>query len=440
MGIWKIAYIELKRRKIKTVILLLILTLLFSGVLSALTLLTSAQKSKTDILAKIGATVTLDYAKDYEKPVFSSALRDKLENTENVIGINQHYSDFVLPLNFENDKSYSGQNPYSQEIQIEHDQGFENNIVFDGNIRVDLIDTFRNGIANIVSGSFPTEQSPGALISRQLSEQNALELGDILSVSAYGKEYSVEIVGIYETNAQFQVSTDNIIGPAIFAHSPYNRVYVDIDTLCDVFNINRDTMAISVYVDSPSTVLTVGSEIRGMDLDWDIIQLIDTTDTAYSSVESNIESITNISMLFIVIFMVISCIAVVLVTNIWANAYRYESGIYLALGASKWRTIAQLLISMLYAAIPALIVAVCSAKKLATLALNYQNLSTSHIEGAVSQFVTGTEIGGAVTIKQLDFSVYGTFTVIAIGVVLLACLFPAYSVFRSKPREILSKR
>ena len=149
MSIWKIAYIELKRRKIKTVILLLVLTLLFSGVLSALTLLTSAQKSKTDILAKIGATVTLDYAKDYEQLVFSQALRDKLENTENVIGINQHYSDFVLPLNFENDKSYSGQNPYSQKIQIEHDQGFENNIVFDGNIRADLIDTFRNGIATI---------------------------------------------------------------------------------------------------------------------------------------------------------------------------------------------------------------------------------------------------------------------------------------------------
>ena len=440
MNVWKLAYIETKRRKAKTLILLLILTLLFSGVLSALTLLMSAQKSKTDILAKIGATVTLDYAKDYEQPVFSSDMRDKLEIINNVIGINQHYSDFVLPIDFENDKSYSGQNPYYQQIQIEHEEGFENNIVLDGNIRTDLIDTFRNGIASIVAGTFPTEQSPGALISRQLSEQNALGIGDSLFVSAYGKEYSIEIVGIYETNAQFQVSIDNIIGPAIFAHSPYNRVYIDIDSLCDFFNLNRDTMAITVYIDSPSTVLTVGSEIRGMDLDWDIIQLIDTTDTAYSSVESNIESITNISMLFIVIFMVISCIAVVLVTNIWANAYRYESGIYLALGASKWRTIAQLLISMLYAAIPALIVAVCSAKKLATLALNYQNLSTSHIEGAVSQFVTGTEIGGAVTIKQLDFSVYGTFTVIAIGVVLLACLFPAYSVFRSKPREILSKR
>ena len=177
-----------------------------------------------------------------------------------------------------------------------------------------------------------------------------------------------------------------------------------------------------------------------MDLDWDIIQLIDTTDTAYSSVESNIESITNISKLFIVIFIAISCIAVVLVTNIWANAYRYESGIYLALGASKWRTIAQLLISMLYAAIPALIVAVCSVKKLAALALNYQNLSTSHIGGAISQFVTGAEISGTVTIKPLDFSVYGTFAVIAIVVVLLACLFPAYSVLKSKPREILSKR
>lgn len=442
MSFFKTAFLELKGRKATSVILFLILLIQFMGVLAALTLQYSAQNSKVFLLENIGASVTLDYA-DVSKTgesLFIDDIIDQLINIENVVGVNQNYADFALPQNFENNKSFLGQNPYSQKVQITHDAGFEDNIVIEGNIRTDLIDLFRNNAAKIITGEYPTKQQPGALISKELADQNKLKLYDNIAVLAYDNEYTIPIVGIYETIAQFQITSDNIIGAAVFAHSPYNRIYVDIDSCTKLFNIERTTLPISICIDSPNNVQRTGEKIKSMNFNWTDFRLINTTATEYRMLATNIESISYLTELFVVFFTLFTSAILIIVMSIRAQTFQYESGIYLSLGTSKWRAIALFLFDIIYVALPALFIAVLSCKPIASLILNYQENASATITTAVQQFTTGTETNANIIVTQPDMTVFVLFFATVIWSILLACMLPAYAVLKLKPREILTRK
>ena len=320
----KTALLEMRGRIVKTIILFWVFLVLFAGMLTALTLLHSAEESKSNVLENIGASVTLDYANinDAGKQIFTTDIIERLSSVENVIGVNQDHADFALPINFQNNKSYSGKNPYSQKVQIENEPGFENNIILEGNIRTDLTDLFRNGAADIALGTYPTVDQPGALISSVLAEQNNLSLNDEIMFEAYGKEITTQIVGIYNTKAQFQITSDNIVGAAVFAYSPYNRIYVDIDSFSQLFGTDQTTLPINVYINSPIKVQETGEKIKSMDFDWDIFRLVNTTATEYSMAANSIESISSLTKTFVVLFTLTISVVIIIVMSIWAEAFQ----------------------------------------------------------------------------------------------------------------------
>lgn len=438
----KTSLLEMRGRIVKTFILFLIFLVLFAGMLTAITLLHSAEESKSNALENIGASVTLDYANinDTGKQIFTADIIERLSSVENVIGVNQNRADFAFPINFQNSKLYSGEDPYSQKVQIENDPGFENNVILEGNIRTDLTDLFRNGAANIASGTYPTANQPGALISRVLAEENNLSLKDEIMLEAYGNKITIQIVGIYDTLAQFQITSDNIVGAAVFAHSPYNRIYVDIASFSQLFGTDQTTLPISVYINSPVNVQETGEKIKTMDFDWDIFRLVNTTATEYSMAANSIESISSLTKTFVVFFALIISVVIIIVMSIWAGAFQYESGIYLSLGASKWRTIIMLLVSTANIAIPAVILSVLSSKWLASLVLSYQASTAANASTRVRQFITGIEMDASIILTDLNVSMYFFFFVVVVGSVLLACILPAYAVLKLKPREILSRK
>lgn len=118
---FKMAFLEMKGRIVKTLILFAVFLVLFTGLHTALTLLQSAEEAKSSALKRIGASVTLDYAdiEDVGKRLFTIDIIDRLSSVENVVGVNQSYADFALPINFQNSKAYSGKDPHAQEVQIE---------------------------------------------------------------------------------------------------------------------------------------------------------------------------------------------------------------------------------------------------------------------------------------------------------------------------------
>lgn len=447
MFLIKTAFLELSRKKIKTLILGIVFVIVFTGELGALTILFSAREARKPILAGIGATVTLEWAPEYEEEggadgnIFTEEAAAQMASAEYIVGVNQKCSDYVLPVDFKNCRQYQGEDPYVQEVRIDGMEAeMEEWVALEGDDRIDLIDAFRLGGSTLAEGEFPSSAEPGALVSRQLAEENGLAPGSRITFSAYGKSLTLAVSGIYETKSSFTVTAENIVGPAVFAYSPYNRIYADADTVSDFFDINKETLPIDAYVDEPGHVQAAGEEIKAMDFDWSVYRLVNTTATQYSEQANNIEAVIYTANMFFMAMSVFSAIALVLTMSIWAAQFPYEGGICLALGGSKWFAVAKLFVSSLCIAVFALAVSLPFSSWLAGGIIQAKNDAAKAASGIHSTFVTGVEPVSHVVLARPDAGLLACFVLTALAVVLASCLLPLYTVFRLKPREILSGR
>lgn len=434
----KQSLIGLTRRKPKTIIMLVIFTVVFSISLAALTMIYSSNIASSNILEKIRATVTLDSQEDSSgEGLFTGDIIEQFITVEHVVGYNQCYSDYATPVGFENCKEYAGENPYEQTAQLEEDAEVSDYVVVYGNETTELIDLFRLGNAVLSEGVYPSGENNGCIISQQLAESNQLSVGDTLTLSVGNTEANIEIIGIYQTKAVFTVTSDNIVGSAIFSMSPYNVIYTDLEFAASLFDINIEDLYIDVYVDSPQNVQAVGETIKSMDLDWSVYQLINTTATEYNNEANNIEAMLYISRLLLLFVSVFSVLIILLVTSLWAERSRYEGGIYLALGSTKWYVVLKEFLSYCLMAAPAILISFITSVPLANWILN---MSESENNNIYSTFLTGLENNTSVDIIRPDAGTYASFFGVVIIVLLVSCLLPTYSLFKLKPREILSNK
>lgn len=445
MNLLKQSSLELTRHPVKSVVLFLVFLLNFTGIFSSLVLQSSAQTAEERLLNQIGATVTLDYGENYDAEtdnpnIFTQEVIEQLSGVEYVVGSNQHYSDYVLPQSFQNCRQFEGEDPSQQSVQMDVDAETADYVVLDGNTDLSLTDLFRNGNASLVDGQMPSTETPGAVLSQQLAEDNGLRVGDSISISVDQKEYSIPVIGIYQTSAAFVISEDNAVGEAVFAYSPYNRIYTDLDTISSVFGIDPDSLYVNFYIDQPGHVQLVGEAMKAMELDWTQYTLVNTTQTSYNLMASQISGVNSMAGLLLVLISAIAMLSIILVTSIWAERSRYESGIFLALGTSRWYALLQQFLTTICAAIPALVFSVLLAQPVAGLLLQLKSAATIQGSGTVSQFETGLEINLQVEIVSPGVQVYAVYFLCILAAVVIACLVPAWCVLRLKPREILSKK
>lgn len=435
-------YLDLIRAKKKTILLFIVFTMVFVGELTSLVLQNSAKNAEESTLKQIGATITLDGANNasMSDTIFSENMIEKITDIEHVIGVNQKYSDFALPGNFISSKEFAGENPYEQAVFLEQEEEYEHCVVIEGDTRIDLIDLFRKEQATLICGGFPTEDNPGALISKQIAVLNKIDLGDTIDVSAYGKQLSLQVIGIYETKATFEITKDNIIGEAIFAHSPYNRIYTDLQTASTLFGFSKETLYVDIYIDDPNNVQYAGEKIKTLDINWSIYRLVNTTASIYNDIASNIKALSSTANLYIVFVSVFAVISLIIVTTLWAERFQYEAGIYLAMGSTKWRPIFHLILSSIVVSLPAVLLAALMSKPLADVFLRSKMHSVVNDSGVYSQFFTGLETTAEIKIVNPSAATYVIFAAIALCVVAFSCLFPIYAICKLKPREILTNK
>lgn len=444
MNILKHSLLELTRRRVKSIIVFLVFLLNLSAVFGSQVVLSSADAAKDNLLRSIGATVTLDYGSNYDRTVFpnifTKELIDLICTVDHVIGYNQHYSDYVLPINFNNCRIFDGEDPAHQAVKIPVDTETSRYVVLDGNINLRLVDLFRNGHASLAQGQWPSEDTQGILVSEQLAQDNGLFVGDTVSFLVDGIALQSCIVGIYKTSEKFTVTKENIVGEAIFAYSPYNRIYADINTAENLFQINKSSLYVDFYVDSPDNIQSVGDTIKSMNIDWEKYSLVNTTQTELNIDGTQINSTYSLANLLLCFISIISVFAIVLVSSIWVERSRYESGIYLAIGAPRWYALLQQFETMLFTGIPAFLLSALTAPFLASQIIRLKEEVAIKSSGLHTQFITGVETVTSVSVIPPDTGDYFFWFLCLLGTTIVACILPSCYIMMLKPREILSRR
>lgn len=394
----KRAFTYLKRKKVHTVILVVIFLLLMILSSTAMAIKTSVDIQTEKVRKEYGAGFRLEIfvpeddpslwetqeidgstARKYIGPYVTPEIISEICSIDNVDKyntkmINWVYSndlllvpglysyclrDDVLDKQYDEDEQEL-KDQYVKEMQI-----WKQETSYISNVDPTLDENFANGAFEITQGRM-IRQDDGtvAIISEKLAEMNNLKIGDKITAEyreqllnfgdvdkVIGNPIELEIVGIYKINFHFEPSWNT---PEY--DIPENYIYTSmavgeqLDAIADDFygeNSENVFTTADFYVSDPKYLDKAMEEVKTIEtINWQFFSL-NKIDSSYKALLKPLETVGNFAVLLMVLSIVCGGIIVALVIAMRIRGRNKEFYIYLALGYKKSDIRKQLLFEVL---------------------------------------------------------------------------------------------
>ena len=266
---------------------------------------------------------------------------------------------------------------------------------------------FTSGIVTLAEGRHITQDDQRvALVSRELAEENELDIGSELSLDLAAV---VKIIGIYESDPSMEFDNDTIFTD----HSTY---WVLTESAAGTYSGRVD-----FFVTDPARLETVMEQIkRDVPLRWEDYTL--QADTAeYDAIAYQLLTIGRLTTLLIVSAMIVSIVVLFLILAMRIRGRVHEVGVLLAVGVTKGHIIAQFFVETTTILLLAFLFS-CPVSYFAVV--------------QIGTFLR--DMVGAVNVDLPAWKLllqYGIETFVVFAGVMMA----AYPIFHLHPKEILSK-
>lgn len=421
------------RQKVRSIILLLVFTLLASATLIALSVGHATAEGTDEVKQTVGASIHIEIDSDNTN-LYGSGSENEWGTAYQYNGdyITQEVIDTIAKA--EGVVSYSAESEggyYGAAVDFDYFPGaFNVNVSGHGQsapytvtMNTALSVKFLNGTYTLEEGRhIQPDDSYAVLISKELAAKNGLSVGDDITLYSMDtqREDTFEIVGIFS-------GTEGMSKDAMMADGiPANQGYIDMNSYQKMWNeTTLELGSLDVYVDSAENVQDILKTIQNLPEIKGKTFVYSTDTENFDLISTPLSSIQTMVGTAVIVIAVTGAAIIVLLLVLWTRGRKKEAGILMAVGRSKLEIVLQFLIENLLIAIPAVAASLGLTALLADKVGSY----------LVSQ--TATDVAGAnVTIHFADIAaVYGIGAIILILAVFLA----AVTVIRLKPREILSQ-
>ncbi|EAD0432083.1 ABC transporter permease [Listeria monocytogenes] len=499
MNFFKRAWLSMKARKGRSVLQLIIFTVVCVLILSGFTIQSAADKASELAREQLGGTVTLtvdrekqmqamrdeaassDSSSTESKPQFESSPIDvsdanELAKLNHVASYNYYSSTQALASGFDPIESSGDTSSSSDETSTTTETqgpggGQGGPQMVDADLSISgLLDSatstdFEAGTSELTSGVAITSADKDknvAMVEENLAEENDWKVGDSFTVTSSdgNTKVTLKIVGIYKTTDSGSDMAQN------FSFlNPYNKVYVPYTVANTIKGSNyKNTVDSAVYtMDDAANISAFEKEAKKVDsIDWDTLKL-DANDTLYQQMIGPINSVASFSKNVVYIVSIAGALILGLLVMMQVRDRKYEMGVLLAIGEKRGKLIAQFFVEILIVALVSFGLAAASSHYVAQLAGNQllaqQNSSTNETTTStenrgpggggqggpggfgesVSNLTKNTE-----QIKELDIQVTLEDMLkmggIGIGIAFISVLLPATLVLRMNPKTILTKQ
>ena len=267
---------------------------------------------------------------------------------------------------------------------------------------------FTSGILTLAEGRhIAREDRCVALVSRELADENELQIGSELSFK--GPAAAVKIIGIYESDPSMEFDNDTIFTD----HSTY---WALTESAAGTYSGRVD-----FFVSDPARLETVMEQVKkDVPLQWgDYTLLVDTAE--YDAIAYQLSNIGRLTILLIVSAITVSIIVLFLILAMRIRGRVYEVGVLLAVGVARRHIITQFLV-----------------ETTAILLLTFLFSCPVSYFAAMQIGTFLRDMVGAVSIDLPAWKLllqYGIEVLAVIAGVMIA----AYPIFQLHPKEILSK-
>ena len=422
-----------RRQKMRSIVLLLIFTLLSTAALTALSVGQATAEETEEMKKTVGASIRIE--------IDSGNQKNYGPGTENSNGMSYQYNgDYITRDVIDAISKVKGVISYSAESEDGYYGAAVDFDYFSGAFNVDvsghgqpvpytvtmnsgLSVKFLNGTYTLEEGRHITpEDSFAVLISRELAEKNHLSPGDSITLYSLDtrREDTFEIVGIFS-------GTEGMSKDALMADGiPANQGYIDRNSYQKMWKeTSLELGSLDVYVDSAEDVRDVLETIQKLpEVKGKTFTYCAVTEN-FDLISHPLSSIRTMMDTAVLVIAVTGAALIALLLVLWTRSRKMEAGILMATGRSKPEILLQFLTENILIAVPA-----------AAAAPGLTALLADKVGARLVSQTAGDVTARNIVIHSADIAaVYG----IGALILILAVLLAATTVIRLKPGEILSQ-
>ena len=418
-----IAYITRKRNR--TLIIFIILTIVLSCLYSCLTIMKSSNEiekalyessnSSISITKKDGKYFNVNQFKDIEK------LKEIEEKIIQYDGL----------AKLKDAKVVSGEQRINREDLSDE---FKNVVSLEATNNTKRNILFSSGVFTIKEGKNIEENDKNSIIvHEEFAKQNNLKLGDeveleLLDIEKSGKtkSHKFKIIGTFTGKKQETYT-------GLSSDFSENMVFVDYSTSQEILNKsenNKIANKILMYSGSAESTDLALNKLKELKID-ESKYFVEKDSNAFEESLEAVSGIKHIIKIMTYSIMLGGMVVLSLVLILWLRERIYEIGIFLSIGISKIQIIMQFIFELIFISIPSIISSLFLGNVLLKVIVD------GFIDSENSMISGGSLINNSSF--MLSITTLGQSYFILISIIVLSVVFASSLILIKKPKEILSK-
>ena len=418
-----IAYITRKRNR--TLIIFIILTIVLSCLYSCLTIMKSSDEIEKALYESSNSSISITRKDGNYFNVNEFKDIEKLKEIEEII---MQYDGLAK---LKDAKVVSGEQRINREDLSDE---FKNVVSLEATNNTKRNILFSSRVFTIKEGKNIEENDKNSIIvHEEFAKQNNLKLGDEVNLELLDieesekiKSHKFKIIGIFSGKKQETYT-------GLSSDFSENMVFVDYSTSQEILNKSENNKI-------ANKILMYSSSAESTDLALNKLKELKIDESKYfvqkdsNAFEESLESVSGIKhMIKIMTYSIMlgGIIVLSLILILWLRERIYEIGIFLSIGTSKIQIIMQFIFELLFISIPSIISSLFLGNVLIkVIAGGLINSENSMISGG--NLINDSSF-------MLNITTLGQSYLILISIIVLSVVFASSLILIKKPKEILSK-
>ena len=416
MSIFNRAYLYIIRKKVRSSILFLIVTLISFFLLSGSVLNTTVNNISKNLYKDVNFGFNIESTDKSNKEIE----KDTLKKIEELKGITTKNYIFSNSVTIEGKKVVQE----NQNITLNDEVKNKSNLVMMNGITASKSNIdFKSEVLKLEKGRHIEENDKNKImIHEKFAELNNVNLGDKIKLSQEGKTLELEIVGIYsgeKTNTFNGLSSDFI----------ENTVYTDYKSSQELSNLiaNNKVTSVEYGVEDPTKLDDVIKAVENLGINN---LMVSKSNKNYELVTSSVESITKITNMIRIGSVVVGVVILSLILMFWVRERTYEIGILLSLGTSKVNLVLQFIVEVILVTIVGLITALgIEMTTIKYLASNVGSIFSEDLPKTIADELMMMSVNGIDIINLV---------IVMIAIVIISVVVALLPILKMKPKKILT--
>ena len=418
-----IAYILRKRNR--TIIVFIILTVVLSCLYSCLNISKSTSNLEKDLykISNTSLSITKNNGDTFETNQFK-----ELDNIKEIKEIITVYDGLARTTNI---KVVDG----TQLIELDDFSGeYKNMLSVEATNNSEKNNLFSSGVFTIIKGRHINNDDRGKiLIHKELAEKNKLNLNDKIKLelidfnnSKKKMEYEFEIIGIFTGKKQEKYT-------GLSSDFSENMVFIDYESSQKALNKyenNKIVSKLEIFSDSSENTKVALNKIKKIKTAWSQYNVSSDNNVLEETLES-IDGIKHIINIMTYSIMLSGIIVLSLILILWLRERIHEIGVLLSIGISKIKIVTQFILELLFISLPSLVLSLFIGNVILNIIVGgFTNSDDSTI--MVDSLLKNNNL---ISNLIIFLESYG----ILIGIIVLSVIIASLMILIKKPKEILSK-